>query len=181
MNSLFLHLSSQILNELGGCDPPSDAATKHDHIDEASKGNKSRNRVPKHLVAASAHSSHKSCINLLGPFTAQAINFSLLSSEEIRAICSVALGLLVVLSRFIFHHTAAFKPLYVLLLTDFLIVAARLLPYAMTRKDEDDNDNNMEGAVKLLELGLVLHQMSSAIFIDCSFYLVVVILGLSLV
>lgn len=172
------------MNLVGGSEP-SEASTKHDQADAASKKSNSRNRVPKQKVAA--NSTKKKCINPLGPFTAQAINFSLLTSEEIRAFFSVSLGLLVVLSQIVFkpNKLAPFRPLYALLLTDLLIVAARLVPYARTRLEVEtkyeDNDNNLEGAVKLLELGMVLHQMTSAIFIDCSFYLVVVILGLSLV
>lgn len=188
-----LSANDQAFFQYGGCDSPN-IDMKHDYGEEASKGKDSRKReMMAALASNNAHFSHKSCLNLLGPFTAQAINFSLLSSEDLRAICSVVLGVIVVLAQIIFHYIVAkpksfvaFKPLFVVVLTDLLIVAARLVPYAKARKLEgqkfdQDDENNMDGAVKLLELGLVLHQMITAIFIDCSFYLVVVILGLSLV
>ncbi|KAH6758283.1 hypothetical protein C2S51_018518 [Perilla frutescens var. frutescens] len=177
-----------------GCNSPN-IEMKHDHGEEASKGHDSRKReMMAALASNNAHFSHKNCLNILGPFTAQAINFSLQTSEDTRAICSVVLGVIVVLTQIIFHYIVvkpksfvSFKPLFVVVLTDFLIVAARLLPYAKAKKLQEGlkfeagDENNMDGAVKLLELGLVLHQMLTAIFIDCSFYLVVVILGLSLV
>lgn len=182
----------------GGCDFPN--IPKHDRIEEASKGKDSRNRASElqkrdekelssALTSKNAHSSRKSYLNLLNSINAQAINSSLSASEDIRAICSALLGLVVVVFQIFSHYTAvkpkslvAFRPLFVVPLTDFLIVAVRLVPQARTKKEEeDDDDGNLDGAVKLLELGLVLHQMIYAIFIDCSFYLVVVILGLSLV
>ncbi|EPS59608.1 hypothetical protein M569_15198, partial [Genlisea aurea] len=131
--------------------------------------------------------------NLLGSATLQNINFSITSTEDIRAICSIVLAFLVVLS----HANEATKPrslitycpLCIVLLTDILIVASRLMPYIQTGHDgrhhhdsqtaEDDDD--WGGALKLLELGLVLHQTLRAVFIDCSLYAAIVVCGISLV
>ncbi|XP_057772771.1 uncharacterized protein LOC130992235 [Salvia miltiorrhiza] len=199
-----LSANDQAFFQYGGCDVPNIKA-KHDHVEEASTAKDSRSRAAevhkrdqKELAAAltskNAHSSHRNYLSLLNPIiNAQAINSSLSSSEDLRAICSALLGLVVVVFQIVYHYTVgkpkslvAFRPLYMVALTDFLIVAVRLVPQVRTKKEEepkyeDDDDNNLDGAVKLLELGLVLYQMFYAIFIDCSFYLVVVILGLALV
>lgn len=97
-----------------------------------------------------------------------------------------------VLTQIIFHYwkpesLVAFRPLFVVVFIDLVIVGVKLLSYARMRKEEskheeeEEEDNGLDGAMKLFELGLVLHQLIGAIFIDCSFYMVVVILGLSLV
>lgn len=124
--------------------------------------------------------------------TAKEINFSIISTEDIRAICSIALGILVVLSHLNLPRNVVkpkslitFRPLYVILLTDVLVVAARLAPYTHMRKEEneckmEEDELNFAGALKYLELGLVLHQSIRGFFIDCCFYLAVVVIGLSL-
>ncbi|KAK4413873.1 hypothetical protein Salat_2800100 [Sesamum alatum] len=82
----------------------------------------------------------------------------------------------------------AYRPIFVVLLTDMFILAAKLAPFAQTRKDdkepqveENGGGENWGGAVQLLELGVVLHQTVRALFIDFSFYLVIVVCGLSLI
>ncbi|PIN10822.1 hypothetical protein CDL12_16593 [Handroanthus impetiginosus] len=131
----------------------------------------------------------------LSSITPKDINFSIISSENTRALCSFVIAVLVVLSHINLPHNVvkpksliADRPLYAVLLTDMLIVAARLALYSMGREEDDNTEtsfgrdgDNWEGAVKLLEWGLVLHQTLRAIFIDCSFYLVIVVCGLSLV
>ncbi|KAI3455410.1 hypothetical protein Pfo_012073 [Paulownia fortunei] len=129
----------------------------------------------------------------LNSVTPKEINFSIISSENTRVICSFVIAVLVVLSHVNLPHYVvksksliAYRPLYAVLLTDMLIVAARLALYSQEREDDEEikfegDGHNWEGAVKLLEWGLVLHQTLRAIFIDCSFYLAIVVCGLSLV
>ncbi|KAK4428077.1 hypothetical protein Salat_1576700 [Sesamum alatum] len=80
----------------------------------------------------------------------------------------------------------AYRPLYAVLLIDMLIVAARLALYAQGREVEQEpnfefDGCNWLGAIKMLEWGMVLHHTLRAILIDCSFYLAIVVCGLSLV
>ncbi|KAL7140089.1 hypothetical protein ABFS83_09G097700 [Erythranthe nasuta] len=133
----------------------------------------------------------------LGSITPKEINFSIISSENTRALCSFAIAVLVVLSHVnnLPHNVVksksliAYRPLYAVLLTDALIVAARIALYSQGKEEneeeskfEDDyGKQNWDGAVKLLEWGLVLHQILRAVFIDCSFYLSIVICGLCFV
>ncbi|GER44165.1 glucose-repressible alcohol dehydrogenasetranscriptional effector [Striga asiatica] len=143
----------------------------------------------------------------LSSISPKEINFSIISSENTRVICSLVIAILVVLSHVNLPHNVvesnsliAYRPLYALLLTDMLIVAARLALYSEGKEVDDkdakfeglgghnDNnkkknigDNNWDGAVKLLEWGLVLHQTVRAVFIDCSFYVAVVVCGLYIV
>ncbi|KAK4361941.1 hypothetical protein RND71_017182 [Anisodus tanguticus] len=83
----------------------------------------------------------------------------------------------------------ASRPLYILLLTDLTIVIARIVRKEVVPDEERAEDrergkdfrHNWDGALSILEYGLVLYQTIRAIFIDCSFYLVIVICGLSLI
>lgn len=129
----------------------------------------------------------------LSSITPREIHFSIISSENTRVICSFVIAVLVVLSHVNLPHKViksksliAYRPLYAVLLTDMLIVAARLALYSQGKQDEievkfEGDVQNWDGAVKLLEWGLMLHQTLRAIFIDCSLYLAIVICGLSLV
>ncbi|KAL3840904.1 hypothetical protein ACJIZ3_025495 [Penstemon smallii] len=131
--------------------------------------------------------------NFLVSITPKEINSSIISSENTRVICSAIIAVLVVMSHVNLPHKVvksksliAYRPLYVVLLTDVLVVAARLALYTQIKEEEEkepkyeDDGLNWGGAVKLLEFGLVLHQTLRAVFIDCSFYFVIVICGLSL-
>ncbi|XP_073271714.1 uncharacterized protein [Primulina huaijiensis] len=135
----------------------------------------------------------KPLIQLLDSFTPKEINSSIISSENTRVVCSTIIAILIVLSHVNLPHNVvksksliAYRPLYVVLMTDLLIVAARLALYTQTREEDEHKELSFDGvnwggAVKVLELGLVLHQAIRAIFIDCSFYLVIVVCGISLV
>ncbi|KAK6148867.1 hypothetical protein DH2020_016392 [Rehmannia glutinosa] len=128
----------------------------------------------------------------LSSITPKEINFSIISSENTRVICSFVIAILVVLSHINLPHNVvksksliAYRPLYAVLVTDMLIVAARLALYSEGKVDDKEvkfegGGENWDGAVKLLEWGLVLHQTLRAVFIDCSFYLAIVVCGLSL-
>ncbi|KAG4154567.1 hypothetical protein ERO13_D03G063800v2 [Gossypium hirsutum] len=85
----------------------------------------------------------------------------------------------------------ASKPLYVILLTDLAIVLSRLFldkkGVVSAEVEEEkpaaasqENKENWDGAVMLLERGLVAYQTMRALFIDFSIYAVVVICGTSL-
>ncbi|KAK3028330.1 hypothetical protein RJ639_037792 [Escallonia herrerae] len=130
-------------------------------------------------------------------FSLKEINSCIMASENTRAFCSVMIAVLAVLSHISLPRTIvksrsiiASRPLYVLLLTDVTIVIARLAlekrrgfekADGEEQKDAQEDAHNWAGAVKVLEMGLVLHQTIRAIFIDCSFYLAIVICGLSLI
>lgn len=71
------------------------------------------------------------------------------------------------------------------MLSDLLIAATTLVLLVFHGKESEkevklEKDVNWDGAVKLLEWGLILHQTVRAIFIDCSLYLGIVVCGLSL-
>ncbi|KZV16270.1 hypothetical protein F511_35836 [Dorcoceras hygrometricum] len=134
--------------------------------------------------------SKKPLIQLLDSITPKEINSTIISSENTRVMCSTIIAVLVVLSHVNLPHNVvrsksliAYRPLYVVLVTDVLIVAARLALYTQKKREEEDHKGgvNWGGAIKMLELGLVVHRGIRAIFIDCSFYLVIVVCGLSLV
>ncbi|KAL2554969.1 hypothetical protein Fot_08588 [Forsythia ovata] len=135
--------------------------------------------------------------DFFGSITPREINSCIITSENTRVFCSIAISILVVLSHVNLPRKVvksksliAWRPLYVVLLTDLMIVAARLALYVQrgSEKAEQDKEqrfqedgHNWGSAMKLLEFGLVLHQTIRAIFIDCSFYLAIVVCGLSLV
>lgn len=129
-------------------------------------------------------------------FIPKDINSSIISSENTRVFCSIMIALLVVVSyanlpRHIVRSksTIASRPLYVLLVTDLMIVGLRLYftkqsltKTAVEKPESSQGDgSNWDEAVKFLEWGLVVYQTLRAIFIDCSFYTVVVVCGFSLI
>lgn len=129
-------------------------------------------------------------------FIPKDINSSIIYSENTRVFCSIMIALLVVVSyanlpRHIVRSksTIASRPLYVLLVTDLMIVGLRLYftkqsltKTAVEKPESSQGDgSNWDEAVKFLEWGLVVYQTLRAIFIDCSFYTVVVVCGFSLI
>ncbi|KAM3380261.1 putative protein isoform X1 [Capsicum galapagoense] len=134
--------------------------------------------------------------SLLHLFSLRDINSCILISENKRVVCSVMISFIVVLSYAHLPHSIAksnsfiaSRPLYILLLTDLTIVVARIVRKEVVPDEARDQDgepekdfgHNWDGARIILEYGLVLYQTVRAIFIDCSFYLVIVICGLSLI
>ncbi|KAL0354696.1 UNVERIFIED_CONTAM: hypothetical protein Sradi_3916500 [Sesamum radiatum] len=128
-----------------------------------------------------------------GFITPKQVIFSIISSEDTRAICALVIAVLVVLSHISLPHDVvksksliAYRPLYAVLLTDMLIVAARLVLYAHGQEVDSQSNFEVDGfnwirAIKMLEWGVVLHHTLRAILIDCSFYLAIVVCCLSLV
>ncbi|KAK6124973.1 hypothetical protein DH2020_041247 [Rehmannia glutinosa] len=189
---------------LKGEDDVRDSLIRHDKDeDEVSKENLSGKRVSdlqkldeKEVAILSFQSGdspdEKPFEYHLSSITPKEINFSIISSENTRVICSFVIAVLVVLSHINLPHNVvksksliAYRPLYAVLVTDMLIVAARLALYSEGKVDDKEvkfegGGENWDGAVKLLEWGLVLHQTLRAVFIDCSFYLAIVVCGLSL-
>lgn len=151
-------------------------------------------RVPEASVHKATLSKARG--NHLGLITAKEINSCIVASESNRIFCSIIIALSVVLSNISLPHniiksksTIASRPLYILLLTDVTIVLVRLLEKRrhIEKVEEEkklgpqEDEQNWAGAVKILEMGLAIYQTIRAIFIDFSFYTVVVICGLSLV
>lgn len=126
----------------------------------------------------------------LNSITPRDINFSIISSENTRAICSFVIAVLVVLSHINLPHKVIkskslidYRPLYAVMLSDLLIVSATLALLSQGKENEREakleKDVNWDGAVKLLEWGLILYQTIRAVFIDCSLYLAIVVCGLA--
>ncbi|CAK9164520.1 unnamed protein product [Ilex paraguariensis] len=132
-------------------------------------------------------------------FTPSQISSAIGASGDARFYCSLAAAILVVLSSVglpilgshIIKCIIFFRPLYLLLLTNISIVLARLLlvqQRGLERvKQEANNGSSISGygladqVGKALESGLLLQNIMSALFMDCSIYAVVVVSGLSLV
>ncbi|XP_043702898.1 uncharacterized protein LOC122653039 isoform X2 [Telopea speciosissima] len=132
-------------------------------------------------------------------FTANRISSSISASERTRLLCSIGIAIIVVLSHLRFpllgssfvRSTIAAGPVYLILLTDVTLVIARLLfeekGHSRKAKEEatpepsEDGCDWAEGLGKALEMGLILHKVIGAAFLDCSVYLVIIICGLSLV
>ncbi|KAF3450769.1 hypothetical protein FNV43_RR06858 [Rhamnella rubrinervis] len=141
-------------------------------------------------------------------FTSKGLNTCIIATENTRIYCALVIGFLVVLSYIDYplfgmnivrsESVVASRPLYILLLTDMTIVLARLfyletqrglveaeeetkVAQARAQAQAQDDGENWEGAVKVLERGLVVYQAVRGFFIDCSVYIVVVVCGVSLV
>lgn len=135
-------------------------------------------------------------------FTSKGLNSCIIASENTRIYCALVIGFLVVLSYIDYplfgmnivrsESVVASRPVYILLLTDVTIVLARLFYLEKQRgfmeaeeetkvAQAQDDGENWEGAVKVLERGLVVYQAIRGFFIDCSVYIVVVVCGVSLV
>ncbi|XP_011080853.1 uncharacterized protein LOC105164007 [Sesamum indicum] len=188
-----------------GEDDAFDTVMRHGNRQDVAKGNDSESRASNLLKLEQKEVATLSSDNVnlheklfsfyLGSITLKEINFGIISSEDTRVMCSMAIAILVVLSNVTLPHDVAkpksliaYRPIFVVLLTDMFILAAKLAPYAQIRKEdkepqveENGGVENWGGAVQLLEIGVVLHQTVRALFIDFSFYLVVVVCGLSLI
>lgn len=137
--------------------------------------------------------------------TAKELNSCIIASESTRAVCSILVAILVLISYIgyppllginsvISKSVVAAKPLYMILLTDISVVFAhvvmrkRISNSVLEVEDSDGGGKGLSGeglnwarAVMVLERGLVLHQTIRALFIDCSVYIIVVGCGLSLI
>lgn len=131
-------------------------------------------------------------------FTPAQISSAVAASESTRILCSVAAALLVVLSNLgfpglgsnIIKSITATRPLYLLLLANLTVVLARLLSDKqggsnragkVVNKAPLESGNGWADQVsRALEASLLLQKVVDSVFMDCSFYAVVVICGLCL-
>lgn len=161
----------------------------------------SRNKLPLshitsriHKVASDRKSSLKQYGIHLNLYSLKELNFCIIASETTRVSCSIVIALLVVLSNINLHRNIvksrsfiSSNPLYILLLTDVTIVIGWLTVNRLRLSEKIEEEVRLKedkdiwgGAFRILEFGLVAHQTIRAIFIDFSFYAVIVVCGLSL-
>lgn len=139
----------------------------------------------------------KISLHRLHLFSAKELSSCIVASESTRIICSISIALLVVLSYIDYpllgvnivnsKSIIALRPLYMLLVTEFTVLFAYLVLKKGRFGDLEEDarvlkagEVNWERAERLLEGGLVAHQMVRAVFIDLSVYVVLVICILSL-
>lgn len=134
-----------------------------------------------------------------GLFAPKQVISCIVASENTRAISSAMIALLVVLSYLdcrVFGRNLVSsesimtsRPLYMLLLTDIIIVLGRLVLEKRRgfmkvgegeKQAAQEEAQTFAGLVKLLETGFVAHQSLRALFNDFSIYAVVVVCGGSL-
>ncbi|TYI89673.1 hypothetical protein E1A91_D03G071200v1 [Gossypium mustelinum] len=166
-------------------------------VGEKDKSKAMQDRKP----STNAESVQKACRNQPNLFSSKLVNSCIIASERARSLCALFIAICVLLSHINFpllglsigrsDSNVASKPLYVILLTDLAIVLSRLFldkkGVVSAEVEEEkpaaasqDNKENWDGAVMLLERGLVAYQTMRALFIDFSIYAVVVICGTSL-
>ncbi|KAB2094062.1 hypothetical protein ERO13_A02G121400v2 [Gossypium hirsutum] len=152
-------------------------------------------------ASTNAESVQKACRNQPNLFSSKLVNSCIIASERARSLCALVIAICVLLSHINFpllglsigrsDSNVASKPIYIILLTDLAIVLSRLFldkkGVVSAEVEEEkpaaasqDNKENWDGAVMLLERGLVAYQTIRALFIDFSIYAVVVICGTSL-
>ncbi|KAJ0250417.1 Uncharacterized protein HA466_0137530 [Hirschfeldia incana] len=125
-------------------------------------------------------------------FGSKKLNASIISSERSRSLISLIIAAFVILLprlNIIGSDTVlTLRPLWLLLLTDCAIVMSHLTMEASgggsshgmgeeVKSKDGNGGENWSDAEKLLERGVVLYQALRGMFIDCSFYMVVVICG----
>ncbi|TYG75941.1 hypothetical protein ES288_D03G073400v1 [Gossypium darwinii] len=166
-------------------------------VGEKDKSKAMQDRKP----STNAESVQKACRNQPNLFSSKLVNSCIIASERARSLCALFIAICVLLSHINFpllglsigrsDSNVASKPLYVILLTDLAIVLSRLFldkkGVVSAEVEEEkpaaasqENKENWDGAVMLLERGLVAYQTMRALFIDFSIYAVVVICGTSL-
>ncbi|XVF26732.1 hypothetical protein REPUB_Repub14bG0043700 [Reevesia pubescens] len=149
-------------------------------------------------TSSSVESLQKPCRNQPDFFSSKRLISCIIASERTRSFCALLIALFVLVSYIDYplvgmnivspESIVASRPLYIILLTDLTVVLGRLFLDKKGDSEEAEeeksgspnNRHNWEGAVKLLERGLVAYQTLRALFIDFSIYAVVVICGLSL-
>ncbi|KVH99873.1 uncharacterized protein LOC112520280 [Cynara cardunculus var. scolymus] len=123
--------------------------------------------------------------------TPNRIRPAITASQDIRKICSVITALLVlfsyagfpILGSDIIKNLVLSRPLILLLLTNITIVAAPLLLEKVKQKERRGSAIGETGFASnlgtALEWGMLMKTGTSALFMDCSVYSVVVICGIS--
>lgn len=130
-------------------------------------------------------------------FTPKQISSAIVETESTRLCCSIAVGLLVVLSCLrsgilggnILQSILSFRPFYLVLLTNVTFVLARILKQRGSgRIDRGENRTpSAEGydwtdqVGNALELGLLMQKVLNSVFMDFAVYATIVVCGLSFV
>lgn len=131
-------------------------------------------------------------------FTPSQISSAVGATQYARIFCSAMVAVVVVLSyvgfpllgSYVVKGILCFRPLFLLLLTNITVVMKQLLldnqretryqrPVSRDGKTSSDGSDWAEQAGKALEVGMMMHKVIDAIFMDCSVYAVIVICGLS--
>ncbi|KAK9682544.1 hypothetical protein RND81_10G081400 [Saponaria officinalis] len=132
--------------------------------------------------------------------TSQQVSVAVAVTEHDRFLCSIAMAILVVLSYTgfpiigsrMFRWFILFRPLFLLLITNITLIVRRLLPDNQKNLVRGDKDHNINASIlgdgyawaeeagRALELGLMLQNVSGALFLDCSVYATILVFGLSL-
>lgn len=124
-------------------------------------------------------------------FSSKKLNASIISTERTRSLSSLTIAAFVVLLprlNIISSYTIlALRPLWLLLLTNCAIVMSHLTMEAsgggLSHEIEEEgkvkdgnNGENWSDAERLLERGVVVYQALRGMLIDCSLYMVVVVI-----
>ncbi|XP_030543108.1 uncharacterized protein LOC115750090 isoform X2 [Rhodamnia argentea] len=190
-NMEFASQKSQTSNQCSEA-PPSEISEKSvTYSSSASHQNASRPTT--HVEQPSVHQALRST-----SISPNQISSAIDSSVTARLLCAVVVGLLVVLSDIgfpllgnkIIRSVLMSRPLYLVLLTNVTLVLAPLVldkqsTVASTVKGENKNPSAGESdwadqVGNSLELGFLMMKVMDAVIMDCSFYSVVVVGGLSL-
>ncbi|XP_076956471.1 uncharacterized protein LOC143631667 [Bidens hawaiensis] len=117
-------------------------------------------------------------------FSPKQLRPAITASENIRIICSVLVAVLVMLADAgfpvvgsdVIKKVILFRPLLLLLVTNVTVVAA----YSLLQKVKHRSTGNADPIGTALEWALLMKTGSSALFMDCSVYSVVVICGMGI-
>lgn len=130
--------------------------------------------------------------------TPQQVSVAVAETEHDRLLCALMIAILVVLSSAgfpivsskVFRWILLFRPLFLVLVTNITLIIRRLLPdnrKSLVRGDKEIKTSLLgdgyawaEEAGRALELGLMLQNLTGALFMDCSVYATIVVFGLSL-
>ncbi|XP_076926949.1 uncharacterized protein LOC143590319 [Bidens hawaiensis] len=119
-------------------------------------------------------------------FSPKQLRPAITASENIRVVCSITVALLVILADAgfpivgsdVIKKVLLFRPLLLLLVTNVTIVAAHSLLQEVKHRSTG-HAGNADPIGVALEWALLMKTGSSALFMDCSVYSVVVICGMT--
>lgn len=172
-------------------------ATRAPPTEDSHKG-ESSSTAPKTLLTASDAALRLAQQIPIGNLSSQQVSIAVAETEHDRMLCALTVAILVVLSyagfpvvsTTVFRWIILFRPLFLVLITNITLIVRRLLPdnqKNLSRGVKDHNSSLLgdgyawaEEAGRALELGLMLQNVVSALFMDCSVYATIVVFGLSL-
>lgn len=149
------------------------------------------------VSSAATHQMPKPHVHQDRLFKPSLVSSAVADSESTRILCSVAVALVVVLSNFGFPGLGinikkiitATEPLYLLLLANFTVMISQLLYGKNGGLNRAGKSLNQGGPARnswadqvamALEATLSLQKVVDSVFLDCSFYAVVLVCGLCL-